>query len=462
MRGLISRMSLTLRIGLIFMLAATTVISLTATGFYLLSQYHFEELDQHTLQEKIHSIHSLLEYYPGSAELENLRPQLHAMLGAHETLQAVILGADERVLFAEPQGTDLPPGYPPADPGQHWTWQEGSHYYRGAMTRAEVADETLTVVLTLDITTHTLFFRSLLHWLWAGLLLCAVASAALGWVVARSGLQPLRRITHRVASMSARSLSERIDVSGVPRELIPMVSSFNAMLARLEDAFARISNFSADIAHEMRTPVSNMMTQTEVVLTRERDMATYANNLHSNLEELKHLSRMIDDMLFLAKSDNGLTLVRPQQVELHSLIAKQLDYYQILAEDRGIDFERSGTGAIQGDPLLIARVISNLLSNALRYTPAGKTILINLSETPKAVQLTIANPGETIEPQHLSRLFDRFYRADSARHEGTPNNAGLGLAIAAAIVKAHNGSIWCTSAAGLTCFHLAFPAIHES
>lgn len=461
MRRLMSRMSLTLRIGLAFMLAATTVISLTATGFYLLSQYHFEELDQHTLQEKIHSIHSLLEYYPGTAELDNLQPQLHAMLGAHETLRAVILGADDRVLFAEPQGAELPPSYPPADPEHHWTWQEGNTYYRGAMTRAVVADETLTVVLALDITTHTLFFRSLLHWLWAGLLLCAVGSAALGWLVARSGLQPLRRITRRVASMSARSLSERIDVSGVPGELVPMVDSFNAMLARLEDAFARISNFSADIAHEMRTPVSNMMTQTEVVLTRERDMATYANNLHSNLEELKHLSRMIDDMLFLAKSDNGLTPVRPETLALHSLIAKQLDYYQILAEDKTIDIELTGSGKILGDPLLIARVISNLLSNALRYTPTGKTIRITLNDTPAGVQLTFANPGETIAPEHLSRLFDRFYRADSARHEGTPNNAGLGLAIAAAIVKAHSGSIWCTSADGLTCFHLAFPAIGE-
>ncbi|TVP89061.1 MAG: HAMP domain-containing protein [Pseudomonadaceae bacterium] len=452
-------MSLTLRIGLAFMLAATAVIFLTATGFYLLSKHHFEELDQHTLQEKIHSIHSLLEFYPGSAELENLRPQLHAMLGAHETLRAVILGADERILFAEPPDADLPPSYPPDNHDEHWTWQEENSFFRGAMTRAEVADETLTVVLALDITTHTLFFRSLLHWLWAGLLLCALASAALGWLVARSGLQPLRKITRRVASMSARSLSERMDISGVPAELVPMVNSFNAMLARLEDAFARMSNFSADIAHEMRTPVSNMMTQTEVVLTRERDMATYANNLHSNLEELKHLSRMIDDMLFLAKSDNGLTPVRPQTLALHDLITKQLDYYQILADDKEIAIELTGRGNIQGDPLLIARVISNLLSNALRYTPSGKTIRISLNSAQEGVQLTIANPGETIEPHHLSRLFDRFYRADSARHEGTPNNAGLGLAIAAAIVKAHNGRIWCTSADGQTCFHLEFPAI---
>src|SRR5690606_16159902 len=140
----------------------------------------------------------------------------------------------------------------------------------------------------------------------------------------RSGLRPLRQVTHLATSMSARSLQERIPLEPVPLELQQLVLSFNAMLGRLEDAFVRLSNFSADIAHELRTPVSNLMTHTEVVLSRQRDLDAYEDNLYSNLEEFKRMSRMIDDMLFLAKSDNGLIIPEKGTIELSRLVSKLL------------------------------------------------------------------------------------------------------------------------------------------
>nr|WP_309304294.1 histidine kinase dimerization/phospho-acceptor domain-containing protein [Pseudomonas sp. LS1212] len=138
----------------------------------------------------------------------------------------------------------------------------------------------------------------------------AFISAELGWMVASSGMRPIRQVTRVAASMSAKSLKERIPLASVPKELQQMVSSFNAMLSRLDDAFVQLSNFSADIAHELRTPVSNLMTHTKVVLSRKRNIEDYEDNLYSNLDDLKRMSRMIDDMLFLAKSDNGL--IRPE------------------------------------------------------------------------------------------------------------------------------------------------------
>ncbi|MGU5269791.1 heavy metal sensor histidine kinase, partial [Pseudomonas aeruginosa] len=278
-----------------------------------------------------------------------------------------------------------------------------------------------------------------------------------GWVVARSGLRPLRQVTHVASGMSARSLQERIPLEPVPRELQQLVLSFNAMLARLEDAFVRLSNFSADIAHELRTPVSNLMTHTEVVLSKKRDINAYEENLYSNLEDLKRMSRMIDDMLFLAKADNGLIIPEQARIELADVVFKLFDYYHLLAEEHGIELSLTGTGQVLGDRLMLDRALSNLLSNALRYTPVGHTISVLIRETADSTTFSIENPGDTISSEHLEKLFDRFYRVDPARREGSPSNAGLGLAITRSIIEAHKGRIWCTSAAGLTGFHIELP-----
>lgn len=331
--------------------------------------------------------------------------------------------------------------------------------YRGMTAQISSPDqpEPLTVLLILDITNHMHFFETLQRWFWIGLVISALVSAALGWVVARGGLKPLRQVTQLASSMSARSLKERIPLEPVPLELQQLVSSFNAMLARLDDAFLRLSNFSADIAHELRTPLSNLMTYTEVVLSKKRNTEIYVENLYSNLEDLKRMSRMIDDMLFLAKSDNGLIFPEQSRVDLHEVVVKLFDYYHLLADERSINLTVSGLGSILGDKLMVDRAISNLLSNALRYTPVGKTISVAIHQTSTAVVLTVENPGETIKSEHLDKLFDRFYRVDPARREGSPSNAGLGLAITRSIIEAHKGKIWCTSANGITTFHMEFP-----
>ncbi|KKL95452.1 hypothetical protein LCGC14_1854460 [marine sediment metagenome] len=229
------------------------------------------------------------------------------------------------------------------------------------------------------------------------------------------------------------------------------------MLARLDDAFARLSNFSADIAHELRTPISNLKTHTEVVLSQERKIESYQDNLYANLDDLNKISRIIDDMLFLAKSDNGLIIPQQENIELNALICKLVEYYEVLAEELKIQFKVAGHGHILGDKLMLSRAISNLISNALRYTPAHNIISIIIATESSSITLSVKNPGETISPEHLDHLFDRFYRADPARRDGDPSNAGLGLAITRSIISAHNGEIWCTSKESATAFHLSFP-----
>lgn len=452
-------LSLTTRMSLMFMFAVIAVLTVAGLSFNKLSQHHFKMIDQQTLVEKLESTQDILSSTRDRADVTEMKPQLSALLGAHEDLTAIIFANDGTILFSNPSPVIVPEKYRHNPDHGMWEWQEGRYMYRGMTAQISSPDqpEPLTALLILDITNHMHFFETLQRWFWIGLVISALVSAALGWVVARGGLKPLRQVTQLASSMSARSLKERIPLEPIPLELQQLVSSFNAMLARLDDAFLRLSNFSADIAHELRTPLSNLMTYTEVVLSKNRNTEIYVENLYSNLEDLKRMSRMIDDMLFLAKSDNGLIFPEQSRVDLHEVVVKLFDYYHLLADERSINLTVSGLGSILGDKLMVDRAISNLLSNALRYTPVGKTISVAIHQTSTAVVLTVDNPGETIKSEHLDKLFDRFYRVDPARREGSPSNAGLGLAITRSIIEAHKGKIWCTSAIGITTFHIEFP-----
>lgn len=452
-------LSLTARMSLMFMSAVIAVLVVAGLSFNMLSQHHFMLLDRQALMEKLESAQHILSNAQDTRNLADQAAQLRTLLGAHQDLVALILNSDGRVLFAAPTNAAIPTSFSAAEAQEMWQWQDGEQLYQGMTARVAVAGQAapLTILLALDVSNHTHFFETLQRWFWVGLIISALVSAALGWAVARSGLRPLRTVTRVAASMSAGSLQERIPLAPVPLELQQLVLSFNAMLARLEDAFIRLSNFSADIAHELRTPLSNLMTHTEVVLSRPRDSAAYEENLHANLDDLRRMSRMIDDMLFLAKADNGLIIPQQTRIELTVVIAKLFEYYQLLADERGITLSVCGAGEVLGDPLMLERVIANLLANALRYTPAGATIHLRLQQSECLTRLSIENPGDTIAAEHLDKLFDRFYRADPARREGGSSNAGLGLAISRSIVQAHKGRIYCTSVNGLTGFHLEFP-----
>ena len=454
-------LSLTARMSLMFMSAVIAVLTAAGLSFNMLSQHHFKMLDRQALEEKLESTRHLLNNARNGSNLTEELPQLRALLGAHQELAATILASDGTVLFSDTKALEIPDDFKRTENTGMWDWQKGEQMYRGVTAKITVPNQPqpLTAVLILDVTNHAHFFDTLQRWFWIGLTISALISAALGWVVARSGLRPLRQVTSLATSMSARSLQERIPLEPVPLELQQLVQAFNAMLARLEDAFVRLSNFSADIAHELRTPVSNLMTHTEVILSKKRDTDAYEENLFSNLDELKRMSRMIDDMLFLAKSDNGLITPERAPINLADVVAKLFDYYHLFADDHGIFLKASGGGRVLGDRLMLDRAISNLLSNALRYTSAGRAISVAVHQTESSVTLTVENPGETIKPEHLAKLFDRFYRIDPARREGSPSNAGLGLAITRSIVEAHGGRIWCTSADGITGFHMEFPRL---
>ena len=452
------RLSLTARMSLMFMLAVVSVLTVAGVSFSEFSRRHFWMQDQQTITEKLDSIQQILMSANANLESSHIRLELNALLGAHHELESIITTTDGNVLFSNSTITNLPQQFSQESAGM-WEWGDHGRLYRGMTARVgpQSGPSSATAVLILDVTSHSHFFVTLERWFWIGLAISAIASGALGVVVVRSGLRPIRQVTAVAASMSAKSLKERIPLDPVPSELQELVSSFNEMLARLDDSFVRLSNFSADIAHELRTPITTLLTHTEVILGKKRNIDDYEENLYSNLDSLHHMSRMIDDMLFLAKSDNGLITPGSAKINLEEIVQRLFEYYSLLAEERGIELRLSGSSSIQGDSLMLHRAISNLLSNAVRYTPAGATIDVIIESNANTVTLSVVNPGETIPSEHLKKLFDRFYRADPARREGESHNAGLGLAISRSIVEAHHGRIWCTSSDGMTAFHLEFP-----
>jgi two-component system heavy metal sensor histidine kinase CusS len=199
------------------------------------------------------------------------------------------------------------------------------------------------------------------------------------------------------------------------------------------------------------------MTQTQVALSRARSAEEYREVLYSNAEEYERLARMIADMLFLAKADNGLIMPRREKVDLAAEVRELFEFYDALAEDQGVRLELAGSGTVDGERLMIRRAISNLLSNAISHTPRNGCVcvLITCAED-GGVRLAVENPGDGIAAEHLPRVFDRFYRVDPSRQRST-DGAGLGLAITKSIVAAHAGTVRAFSSGGLTRFEISFP-----
>ena len=451
-------LSLTTRLSLLFALLTAGLLLLLGLVLERLVGTHFDEIDSQELGAKLTMIDNLLGRAHSSAALEALLLQLDDILVSHETLALSIRDEDQQVLYAfHPERLE------PVKQGDVATlqsrWQHDGRIFIGRETRKTLAlpePLPLQVLIGLDISHHAHFLGDIRHRLWTGIALAALIAALLGWLAARNGLAPLRRVTSTAGQLSADRLGERLSERDAPAEMLELVSAFNGMLDRLEADFQRLSNFSADIAHELRTPVSNLLTETQVALSRPRSADEYREVLHSNLEEFERLARMIADMLFLAKADHGL-LPRPAEcVMLEEEVEALLEFYDALAEENGVDLQLTGQATVTGNRLMLRRALSNLISNALRHTPAGATIEIAIEQDTEEVRLAIRNPGGTLPAEQLPRLFERFHRADNLRsHHG--EGSGLGLAITQSIVEAHGGQIDVSSMAGLTTFTLFLP-----
>ncbi len=462
------RRSLTLQLTLLFAVSSSLV--LVALGLVLgtLVHGHFEEQDSAELDGTLAFVSHVLAGTDVARDPGNVAQRLRDALVGRPGLAIAVAGPDGSVIYSSP-GTTFPRAMLSTDPGTasdggkppQAAWRDDGREQRGAA--ATIASDAsgrgpYRVAAAIDLSHHESFMVVYRGALWFSVLFAIVASVPLGWLAARRGIAPLREVTRLTTTVSASRLGGRIPEDGVPSELAELASSFNHMLERLEDSFRRLSEFSSDLAHEMRTPITNLMTQTQVALSRPRGTEEYGEVLYSNLEELDRLARLVEEMLFLAKSDHGLVPPESVPVDFAAQVDELLDFFEALASERGVRLERSGSAFGVGDLLMIRRALGNLLSNAIRHTASGGTVTVALSTaTDGASRIAVENPGPDIPPRHLARLFDRFYRIDPAR-ERTEGGAGLGLAITRAIVLAHGGSIDVRSSGGRTCFELTLPS----
>ena len=282
----------------------------------------------------------------------------------------------------------------------------------------------------------------------ATLLAGALVAAGSHWHVRRA-LAPLRDLAAQTRAISPRRLDQRLALEDPAEELLPWVEQFNALMERLEGAVAQLEGFNADVAHELRTPLAALIGNTEVALSRERPAVELRDTLLSNLEEAQRLAALVNDMLFLSRADRGAAARRGQTASLAALAAQVVDFHEATLDEAGVKVRIEGDAQAAVDEALVKRAISNLLGNAIRYATPDSCVVVRIApEEPEQVRVEVENAGPAIAPQHLARLFDRFFRADEAR--GGPLHHGLGLAIVAAIARMHAGHPLAASTGGTT------------
>ncbi|MFC6335662.1 heavy metal sensor histidine kinase [Pseudomonas sp. CCM 7891] len=303
-------------------------------------------------------------------------------------------------------------------------------------------------------------FRTTQHHLLVALISLAlvgvVLASLLGFWVARIGLKPLIKLSDEAQKLAPPKLSGRLQLSPLPPELKQFASSFNTTLERVEQAYSRLESFNADVAHELRSPLTNLIGQTQVALTRGRSAEHYFEVLQSNLEELERLRSIINDMLFLASADQGSKATKLTQSSLADEVATTLDYLDFILEDAQVRVQVVGDAQVHIEKAHLRRALINLLSNAVQHTAPGQTIGVNIEVLEHQVAIGVTNPGEAIASEHLPRLFERFYRVDASRSNSGANH-GLGLAIVKAIALMHGGDVFVRSEAGGNTFGITLP-----
>jgi two-component system, OmpR family, heavy metal sensor histidine kinase CusS len=352
-----------------------------------------------------------------------------------------------RVLFATPAARDrLPPALVPGAAGVNHRTAAG-RWFRALSRRAggriyEVSYERTRELELLGRYRHYMAFV---------LAPALLASAVAGIVIARRGLRPLGEIAATARRIGPERLGERIAADGLPAELGDLARTFNVMLDRLQDSFGRLERFSGDIAHELRTPVHAIRNVAEVALATSRTRDDDREALATCLDAAEHLSRLIERLLFLARVDDPRTGIELETFDMASELAAVREFYVPAAEEAGIELAVGAPPrlACRLDRTLFQRALGNLLTNALTHTPEGGRVVVSAFSGPEGLVVSVSDTGVGIAPEHLPRLFDRFYRPDPARSSG--QGVGLGLAIVKSIAELHGGRVSVASRPGAGC-----------
>jgi two-component system heavy metal sensor histidine kinase CusS len=435
--GFLRRLSVAARLTLLYSILTSILLSVICFLLYHVLVSSLEKESTHFLAEKINILSHTLQEEP--SDLEDLREEVASPAGG-ERLYARVLNSEEQILVETPGMTNLLPArvFKDLDSQKHqWKSREGAVY---RLTLQNVGAE-WELQVGIDITGDQALLASYRNRLLVVLVLGSLFAGIVGRWIAHQGMRPLRDIAIRAQEITASNLNQRIRAEDWPAELQALARELNQMLQRLEEAFGRLVNFSSELAHELRTPINNLMGETEVSLLQKRTVEEYKQVLESNLEEFKRIFRMIDNLLFLARAEDAEMILKTTLIDVGQESAAVRDFFEAVADERRVNIVCEGSAILRADPILFRRALSNLVSNSLQFTPAGGTITISVQPNgPDVVQVSVSDTGCGISSDAQSKAFERFYRSEEARSL-YPQGLGLGLSIVHSIMKLHQGKV---------------------
>lgn len=446
--------TLSLRLALMFALVSSLLLSSVGLYLYQSLQREIAWRDDQALLGRLQRMQALID---DSESVESLRtrPKLYEnMLSNRDSLLWILDNTGQRLIEINPLALPLPSlssasaprlADSPDNPALRLAWVDISS-----------TESRLTLIAGKYLGERE---QMLSAYRWKVLLAVTVGALLaflLGWLVSQRGLKPVRQLATRAATIDVQHLHVRLEPFQDVSELSALSHALNQMLERLEQGFAQLSRFSEDLAHEMRTPLSNLMGQTQQTLGRNRSTEEYQNLLVSNQEEYERLARMIDSMLFLARTEQPGSSIKRESVDLQNLVGQLCEYFEGMAQERGIELINMASDTLNADPELMRRALANLLANALRYGAPDTPVTIRSLHTTNGLEVSVHNQGDVIAAEHLPHLFERFYRCDLSRNQ-PDDSGGLGLAIVRSIMQAHGGKVSVTSSHLGTDFMLFFP-----
>ena len=424
-------------------LAIQTLVGLTlvSAAVYTATAISHGGRQADTLVQKQAVVTHLLNEAQREGDLPNLKHKLDDFFAGHDDLVLELRGLDGALVYRS---------------AQHRADVKRAHTATFLVASQASLFGDLSAQLSLDTRVDDDLLRRLAETLTAAALLGSFLVSAGGFVLVRLGHAPVQHLVDQTRELAADTLDRRLDGSAQPGELQPLVEQFNALLERLHRAYEQLEGFNSDVAHELNTPLSTMITSTELSLRKQRDPEALRDTLGSNLEDLHRMSGIVKDMLFLSQSERGARARRTHVPSLAAIAFDVADFHEAALSDAALQVEIAGDVAGEFDVPLIKRAISNLLGNATRYAERGSSVRIELALRDAGLaELAVINRGQTVASQHLPRLFDRFYRADPSRTQAESRH-GLGLAIVAAIARMHGGQPFAQSVEGRTSIGLVF------
>jgi len=457
--------SIAWRLALAFAIVCALVLSVIGVFLYRSLASEIAYRDDLALLGRLEQVRALLADSDSLGALQ-ARPRLYQnMLGNLDSLLLVRRADGSNVIAINPRQRDLPPlnaiareQTPQRRDVLTWQAPDGAELALLSGDAQGPNGEPLTVIAGKVLTEREQMLASYRLRLYLAVGLGALLAFALGLVLLRRGLQPLRQLSAAVRGIDLRSLDQRLSASGTPAELLEPVQALNGMLARLDDSVQRLSQFSADLAHEIRTPLHTLLASNGQALNHPRSTAEYQELLASNMEEFERLKRMVENLMFLARAEQAERALDLQTLDLHSVGSELCDYFEALADDRRLHLENQLHGELLADQQLLQRALGNLLANAVRHADEGTLISLRRRDEPGVCWLQVHNHGPVIAPEHLGKLFDRFYRVDPARAQ-PGDSGGLGLAIVQSIMQLHGGRVRVSSDVTGTVFELGFEVI---